>query len=138
MDTCPNGLGGDSWGEGSLAVPDPKKGSGESQYKNLTAAGILAAPIKSRHVKSVMSHTPLTIFPSREQVSDQFKMEKERIEDAISFGIHLAATRFGYCSLVSLVHSLIHSSLCDSNKRFLNLDTFSLCYIALFEQGIKL
>ena len=105
----------------SLAAPDP--GLGNLNTKNLTAAGILAAPIKSCHVKSVMSHTPLTIFPSREQISDQFKM---RIEDAISFGIHLAATRFGYCSLVSLVHSLVHSSLCDSNKRFLNLDTFSI------------
>ena len=98
-----------------------KKDLGNLNTKHLTAAGILAAPIKS-----VMSHTPLTIFPSREQISDQFKMEKERIEDAISFRIHLAATRFGYCSLVSLVHSLVHSSLCDSNKRFLNLDTFSI------------
>ena len=71
----------------------------------------------------MISHTaPLTIFPSREQISDQFKMEKERIEYATSFGIHLAATRFGYCSLVSQVHSLVHSSLCDSNKRFFNLD----------------
>ena len=47
----------------SLVAPDPKKkGLGNLNTKNLTAAGILAAPIKSRHVKSVMSHIPLTIF----------------------------------------------------------------------------
>ena len=53
----------------SLAAPDPQKeGLGNLNTKNLTAAGMFAAPIKSRHVKFVMSYNPLTIFLSRESI----------------------------------------------------------------------
>ena len=48
--------------------PTLKKGLGSLNTKNLTAAGMLAAPIKSRHVKFVMSYNPLTIFLSREGI----------------------------------------------------------------------
>ena len=53
----------------SLAAPDPQKeGLGGLNTKKLTAAGMFAAPIKSRHIKSVMSYNPLTIFLSREGI----------------------------------------------------------------------
>ena len=42
-------------------------------------------------------------------------MEKERLEDAISFGIHLVATRFGYRSLKPLQVSAIKAFISDSS-----------------------
>ena len=67
-------------------------------------------------------------------------MEKERIEHSISFGIYLAATRFGYRSLVSLVHSLVHiHHYVTATKSFLILipSPYDMLHRS-FEQGIKL
>ena len=68
----------------SLAAPDPQKeGLGSLNTKNLTAAGMFAAPIKSRHVKFVMSYNPLTIFLSREgiliEIENCIEARRERV-----------------------------------------------------------
>ena len=63
-------------------------------------------------------------------------MEKERLEDAISFGIHLVATRFGYRSLKPLQVSAIKAFISAGHGKdvFISLPTGygkSFCYCSL-------
>ena len=74
--------------------------SGETQYKNVSAAGMLVGPMKLRHVKLVMTWKPISCY--RDPV---YESNSESCKNIYQVVTHLSAI-----TIIILIHMMFHRS----------------------------